>query len=147
MRWHDKPSVKGNIQSGSQSEQIRVLILSPGRSPRSPSFPTASKTGVPDTPSVLAFRRCAWYFLLFNILVGRFPELTPVCSQTTKLWLLPWMPVTQPDYDRDFVIHTDTLAYGVGAILLQEGEIPPNIKTTKPLLHPIAYYSASFIQA
>jgi len=35
----------------------------------------------------------------------------------------------------------------VGAILLQEGETPPNVKTTKPLLHPIAYYSASFIQA
>jgi len=35
----------------------------------------------------------------------------------------------------------------MGAILLQEGEIPPNIKTTKPLLHPIAYYSTSFIQA
>src|SRR5712671_5256931 len=29
--------------------------LSLGRSPRSPSFPTASKTGVPDTPSILAF--------------------------------------------------------------------------------------------
>jgi len=35
----------------------------------------------------------------------------------------------------------------VGAILLQEGEIPPNVKTSKPLLHPIAYYSATFIQA
>jgi len=34
----------------------------------------------------------------------------------------------------------------MGTILLQEGEIPPNVKTTKPLLHPIAYYSASFIQ-
>ena len=55
--------------------------------------------------------------------------------------------LTQPDYARDFVVHTDASAYGVGAILLQEGEIPPNIKTTKPLLHPIAYYSASFIQA
>jgi len=55
--------------------------------------------------------------------------------------------LTQPDYARDFVIHTDALAYGMGAILLQEGEIPPNVKTTKPLLHPIAYYSASFIQA
>src|SRR5712671_7057077 len=54
-QWHDKPSVKGNIQLGSQSRQIRVLILSLGQSPRSPGFPTASKTGVPDTPSVLAF--------------------------------------------------------------------------------------------
>jgi len=41
----------------------------------------------------------------------------------------------------------DASAYGMGAILLQEGEIPPNVKTTKPLLHPIAYYLASFIQA
>src|SRR5712671_7626451 len=87
MRWHDKPSVKGNIQSGSQSEQIRVLILSPGRSPRSPSFPTASETGVPDTSSILAFRRCTWYFLLFSTNVGWFPELTPVRSQTTESWL------------------------------------------------------------
>src|SRR5712671_8122649 len=44
-------------------------------------------------------------------------------------------------------MHTDASAYGVGAILLQEGEIPPNIKISKPLLHPIAYYSATFIQA
>ena len=27
------------------------------------------------------------YFLLFSTNVGRFPELTPVCSQTTKSWL------------------------------------------------------------
>ena len=27
------------------------------------------------------------YFLLFNTLVGQFPELTPVRSQTTKSWL------------------------------------------------------------
>src|SRR5712675_1576954 len=26
-RWHDKPSVKGNVLSGSQSRQIRVLYL------------------------------------------------------------------------------------------------------------------------
>jgi len=55
--------------------------------------------------------------------------------------------LTQPDYHRDFIVHTDASAYGVGTILLQEGEIPPNVKTTKPLLHPIAYYSASFIKA
>src|SRR5712675_2616553 len=30
------------------------------------------------------------------ILVGRFPELTPVCSQTTSRGFLPWMPVTSP---------------------------------------------------
>ena len=55
--------------------------------------------------------------------------------------------LAQPNYNKPFVVHTDASAYGVGAILLQEGEIPPNIKTSKPLLHPIAYYSATFIQA
>jgi len=64
-RLHNKSSVKGNIQSGSQSRQIRVLILSLGRSLRSPSFPMASERGVPDAPSVLAFRQCMRYFLLF----------------------------------------------------------------------------------
>jgi len=54
--------------------------------------------------------------------------------------------LTQPDYSQDFVVHTDASAYGVGTILLQEGEVPPNVKTSKPLLHPITYYSASFIQ-
>ena len=45
------------------------------------------------------------------------------------------------------MVHTNASAYGVGAILLQEGESPPTNTTTKPKLHPLAYYSASFIQA
>jgi len=55
--------------------------------------------------------------------------------------------LAQPNYNKPFVVHTNASAYGMGAILLQEGEIPPNVKTSKPLLHPIAYYSATFIQA
>jgi hypothetical protein len=38
----------------------------------------------------------------------------------------------------------DTLAYGVGAILSQEGEINPQKPIKKPKLHPIAYYLATF---
>jgi hypothetical protein len=40
----------------------------------------------------------------------------------------------------------DASAYGVGAILSQEGETmtPSLCKCTKPTLHPIAYYSATF---
>src|SRR5712671_2614399 len=44
-------------------------------------------------PSLLAMPAV---FSAFSItLVGRFPELTPVRSQTTSRGFLPWMPVTQ----------------------------------------------------
>src|SRR5712675_670829 len=43
-------------------------------------------------PSLLAMPAA---FSAFSItLVGRFPELTPVRSQTTSRGFLPWMPVT-----------------------------------------------------
>ena len=48
----------------------------------------------------------------------------------------------QPDYTKAFFLATDALAYGMGTILLQEGEINPH--THKPMLCPIAYYSATF---
>jgi hypothetical protein len=38
----------------------------------------------------------------------------------------------------------DASAYGVGAILLQEGEINPQKPTKKPKLHPVMYYLATF---
>jgi len=55
--------------------------------------------------------------------------------------------LAQPNYDKLFIVHTNASAYGMGAILLQEGELPLNVKTLKPLLHPIAYYLGTFIQA
>src|SRR5712672_1239557 len=62
----------------------------------------------------------------------------------TLKWLMCSEPVlTQPQYDKPFVVHTDASAYGVGAILLQVGEINPK-NPLKPRLHPIAYYSATF---
>ena len=48
----------------------------------------------------------------------------------------------QPQYDKPFYLATDASAYGVGAVLLQEGELNP--RTNKPTQHPIAYYSATF---
>jgi len=69
-------------------------------------------------------------------------------AQTTAFEILKKLmcskPVlTQPQYDKPFIVHTDASAYGVGAILLQEGEVNPQ-KPTKPRLHPITYYSATF---
>ena len=51
----------------------------------------------------------------------------------------------QPDFEKKFYLQTDTSAYGVGAILLQEGEKSPFLaKHQKPVLHPAGYYSATF---
>ena len=48
----------------------------------------------------------------------------------------------QPEYNKPFFLATDASAYGVGAVLSQEGELHP--RTKKPTQHPIAYYSATF---
>ena len=48
----------------------------------------------------------------------------------------------QPEYTKAFFLATDALAYGMGTVLLQEGEI--NHCTQKPMLCPIAYYLATF---
>jgi hypothetical protein len=54
-------------------------------------------------------------------------------------------PVLQePNFMKPFIVLTNASAYGMGAILLQEGEINPQKPTKKPKLHPIAYYSATF---
>ena len=70
---------------------------------------------------------------------------TEECKVTFK-WLKTLMcscPILQqPDYTKAFFLATDASAYGVGTILLQEGEINPC--TQKPMLCLIAYYLATF---
>ena len=48
----------------------------------------------------------------------------------------------QPDYTKVLFLTTDALAYSVGTVLSQEGELNP--RTQKPMLCPIAYYSNTF---
>jgi hypothetical protein len=56
--------------------------------------------------------------------------------------------LTQLDFDKKFYLQTNALGYGMGAILSQEGGpdtlTPALTKHHKPILHPIAYYLATF---
>jgi RNase H-like domain found in reverse transcriptase len=52
----------------------------------------------------------------------------------------------QPDFTKPFFLLTDTSAYGVGAILSQEGGSSTPKPNQKLKLHPVAYYSATFTQ-
>jgi hypothetical protein len=51
----------------------------------------------------------------------------------------------QPNFSKCFYIQTDASAYGMGAILSQEGDSQVDLtKGTMPKLHPLAYYSCTF---
>ena len=57
--------------------------------------------------------------------------------------------LAQPNFNKRFILQVDTSAYGMGTILSQEGDpatLTPSLKQrTKPTLHPVAYYSATFM--
>ena len=70
--------------------------------------------------------------------------------KTLKTRMCLQLVLKQPNFNRKFFLQTDTSKYGMGAVLSQEGESTPAIdpsKWLKPKLHPIAYYSATFIPA
>ncbi len=55
----------------------------------------------------------------------------------------------QPDFTKHFYLQTNASAYGMGTILSQVADASdtPPAKNSKPKLHPLAYYSATFLPA
>jgi len=109
-----------------------------------------------DVHSFLGFTRFYRYFIpnyshvaqpLLDLMKKATPwiweEAQTKAFETLKMLMCMKPVLTQPQYDKPFVLHTNASVYGVGAILLQEGDINPQ-KPSKPRLHPIAYYSATF---
>jgi hypothetical protein len=67
---------------------------------------------------------------------------------TLKRLMCSVLVLTQPNFDKKFYLQMDALGYGMGAILLQEGDqntlTLALVQKHKPVLHPIMYYSATF---
>ena len=65
-----------------------------------------------------------------------------------KTWMCSSPVLTQPNFNKCFILQVDASAYGMGAILSQKGDpttLTPSLKQwIKPVLHPVAYYSATF---
>ena len=113
---------------------------------------------VQDVRAFLRFTRFYQYFIPNYLKIAR-----PLINLTKKATPFHWHPpqknafktlknimcrkpiLQQPNYEAPFFFATNTLAYGVGAILSQKGETNP--RTKKPTQHPIAYYSSTFIPA
>ena len=74
--------------------------------------------------------------------IFRWTEECKVAFKWLKTLMCSCPILWQLDYTKAFFLATDTSAYSMGAVLSQEGEINPC--TQKPMLCPIAYYSATF---
>jgi reverse transcriptase-like protein len=70
--------------------------------------------------------------------------------ETLKTLMCRKSILIQPNFNKCFYLQIDMSAYGVGAILSQvpgsnpDTEDKPPPKNSKPKLHPVAYYSATF---
>jgi hypothetical protein len=117
-----------------------------------------------DTTSVQAFLGFTGYYQYF--IPGYSQVVHPLLELTKKTTPWHWGPdqaavfthlkqlmcatpvLTQLNFNKKFYLQTNMSGYGMGAILSQEGDdetlTPAMMKCTKPVLHPIVYYSATF---
>ena len=86
-----------------------------------------------------------YYSNLYYIL-SHWGEAQHKAFEELKMWMCGSPVLIQPNVDKQFTLHVDASAYGMGAILLQEGNHTTKTLAQwhKPVLHPVAYYSATF---
>ena len=110
---------------------------------------------VRDVRAFLGFTGFYRYFVPnYSIIVRPLIDLTKKATQfhwdppqqkaflTLKRHMCSQAVLKQPNYNKPFFSATDASAYGVGAVLSQEGGFNP--RTKKFVQQPIAYYSATF---
>ena len=147
-----------------QFEQTRVEFLGVILEKGTVQMDPAKTKGIADWPqpqTVKDVRAFLGFTGFYRYFIPNYSKITrPLIHLTKKAVVFNWeeqqakafetlkslmcaRPVLrQPNYSKPFFLSTDASAYGVGAVLSQEGEINP--RTKKPTQHPIAYYSATF---
>jgi hypothetical protein len=114
-------------------------------------------TNVTEVWKFLGFTGYYWYFIKgYSKITHPLLQLTHLTStwhwnedeqtafETLRQAMINKPVLQQPDFTKPFFLLTDTSAYGVGAILSQEGGSSTLKPNQKLKLHPVAYYLATF---
>jgi RNase H-like domain found in reverse transcriptase len=80
--------------------------------------------------------------LMHNTTPWHWDSEQQLAFETLREAMCKQLVLKQPDFTKPFTLFTDALAYGMGAILSQEGGL--NTMSCKLKFHPVAYYSSMF---
>jgi RNase H-like domain found in reverse transcriptase len=116
-------------------------------------------TNVTEVRKFLGFTGYYWYFIKdYSKIAWPLLQLTHLTTpwqwkeeeqaafETLQQAMIDKPVLRQPNFTRPFFLLTDASAYGVGAILSQEGGSLNSNTNKKTKLHPVAYYLATFIE-
>ena len=96
------------------------------------------------------YSKIAWPLLELTKkdIVWKWEERQQQAFEELKIRMCTGPVLYQPDFNKKFYLQADISLYSMGTVLLQEGNhvTPTLAKQHKLILHPIAYYSATFTQ-
>src|ERR1700747_588888 len=131
----------------------KTVLMDPGKIKVVQNWPRPQT--VKDVRSFLGFTGYYRYFIKnYSLIAQPLIQLTKKeeawhwnepqqnAFDTLKRLMCQQPVLRQPNYDKPFILQTDASAYGMGAILSQEGETKNS--NNKPKTHHVLYYSAIF---